>query len=309
MQKEEFTVDSRDGITKLHAVRYIPDGEIKGILQIVHGMAEYAERYEHAAKWFAQKGFVVTGLDMLGHGKSVLPDGQFGYFCKQDPATVVVRDVHRLKKMTQERFPGVPYFIWGHSMGSFILRNYMFRYGTGIDGAIVCGTGSKPEAFVRFGLLLVKLQEIFLGERHVATMLSNIAFGNPKKIPEGHKSDWLCTDAEETQKYDNDPLCGFTFTVNGYRTLLTLVHRINDKKLVSQMPKELPVFIISGSEDAVGDCGKGVTYVYDQYKELGMKDVTLKLYKGYRHEIHNEPIKEEVFSDMLGWMEGKMQTE
>ncbi len=307
MKKTEFTIDSRDGITKLHAVRYEPEGEVKGVLQIVHGMAEYIERYERAALWFVEKGFVVTGLDMLGHGKSVPEGGTYGYYCEQDPATVVVRDVHRLKKTTQELFPGVPYFIWGHSMGSFILRNYMFRYGTGIDGAIVCGTGSQPVPVVKFGLLLAAVQGLFLGSRHKAQMLSNITFGDPKKIPEGHKSDWLCTDPSENKKYDEDPLCGFVFTVNGYKTLFTLIDRLNNKKLVSGMPKELPVFIISGSEDQVGNNGVGVRAVYDQYKDMGMEDVSLKLYEGYRHEIHNEPIREEVFTDMLNWMEGVMQ--
>ncbi|MCR4991002.1 MAG: lysophospholipase [Lachnospiraceae bacterium] len=307
MTKTEFTIDSRDGVTKLHAVRWTPDGEVKGIIQIVHGMAEYVERYEHAAKWFSDRGFVVTGVDMLGHGKSVPEGGTYGYYCEQDPATVVVRDVHRLKKQNQEQFPGVPYFIWGHSMGSFILRNYMFRYGTGIDGAIVCGTGSQPGAVVKFGLCLTSIQKLFFGSKHKAQMIANMAFGDPKKIPEGHKSDWLCTDPAETKKYDEDPLCGFVFTVNGYKTLFTLIDRLNNKKLVSKMPKDLPVFIISGSEDTVGDNGKGVKQVYESYKELGMKDVEMKLYEGYRHEIHNEPIKEEVFSDMLGWIERKIK--
>ena len=144
MKKEEFTFASRDNVTKIHAVRWLPESEnIQGIIQIVHGMAEYVERYEELAEFLTGKGYLVTGEDHLGHGKSVPEGGVKGYFCEQDPATVVVRDVHRLKKMTQELYPGVPYFILGHSMGSFITRNYIYRYGTGIQGAIIMGTGMQ----------------------------------------------------------------------------------------------------------------------------------------------------------------------
>ena len=149
VKKEEFTFDSRDGSTKLHAVRWTPSGKVICILQIVHGMAEYVERYEALALYLGEKGILVTGDDHLGHGKSVGERGAYGYFCDQDPATVVVRDVHRLKKITQEEYPGVPYVILGHSMGSFILRNYLFRYGSGIQGAIICGTGSQPPLLVK----------------------------------------------------------------------------------------------------------------------------------------------------------------
>ena len=129
VKKEEFTFDSRDGATKIHAVRWVPEGKVVCILQIIHGMAEYVERYEQLAQYLGEKGILVTGDDHLGHGKSVGEEGAYGYFCEQDPATVVVRDVHRLKKITQEEYPGIPYVILGHSMGSFILRNYLFRYG------------------------------------------------------------------------------------------------------------------------------------------------------------------------------------
>ena len=307
MQKKEIIFDSRDGETKIHAIRWIPDGEVKGVIQIIHGMAEHIGRYEHVAKFFTDRGFVVTGDDHLGHGQTaVSSNGVFGYFCKQDPATVVVRDVHRLKKLTEKDYPGVPYFIWGHSMGSFILRNYMFKYGSGIKGAIVCGTGSQPKAVVKFGLFLSNLQALFLGDKHIATMINAIAFGDPKKAEPGHVNDWLCTDPEEVKKYDADPWCGNTFTVNGFKTLFTLIDRLNTKANVLKMPKDLPVFIISGSEDTVGDCGPGVKKVKDEYDSIGMKDVTMKLYEGYRHEIMNEPIREEVFNDILNWVTKRM---
>ena len=142
MKKEEFYFESRDGVSRIHGVKYLPDaGDVIGVLQIIHGMAEYVERYEEFAEFLTGKGFVVVGEDHLGHGKSVGENGTYGYFCEQDAATVVVRDAHRLKKMTEAQYPEVPYIILGHSMGSFILRNYLYRYGKGIDGAVIMGTG------------------------------------------------------------------------------------------------------------------------------------------------------------------------
>lgn len=298
MNREDFTFDSRDGKTKIHAVRWTPDGEVKGVLQIIHGMAEYIGRYENVAEWFTRKGFVVTGEDHMGHGGSVKDGDTFGYFCKQDPATVVVRDAHRLKKLTQEKYPGKPYYILGHSMGSFILRNYMFKYGSGIDGAIVCGTGSQPALVVKFGLFLASFQSLFLGDKHVAKMINSIAFGDPKKVKPGEVNDWLCTDHEVVVKYDADPWCGFTFTLNGFKTLFTLLDRLNKSKNISDVPKDLPIFIISGSEDTVGNCGVGVKKVFEEYKKHGIKDVSMVLYEGMKHEILNEPIREQVYADV-----------
>ena len=162
MKKEEFYFLSRDNETKIHAVKWIPDTEPVCILQVVHGMAEYVERYERLAKLLTDNGILVTGEDHLGHGKSLGADGCKGYFCRKDAATVVVRDVHRLKKTVQEQYPGIPYLIMGHSMGSFILRNYLCRYGTGIDGAVVMGTGMQPKAMVCVAKAVAKLQGCLL---------------------------------------------------------------------------------------------------------------------------------------------------
>ncbi len=303
MKKETFTYDSRDGSTKLHAVRYLPEGEIKGIIQIVHGMAEHMGRYEHVAEFFTGRGYLVTGEDHLGHGLSVPEGGLYGYFCHRDPATVVVRDVHRLKKMTEEAYPGIPYVIWGHSMGSFILRNYLTRYGTGIKGAIIEGTGQNPTSAVNAGLCMVRLGELLHGEKGYYDILPKLAFGDKSKLPEEHRNDWICTDPEVVKKYEEDSLSGFPFTVNGFRTLFTLIKRQNDKKSLQKIPKNLPILVISGGNDEIGACGEGVRMVCEEYRSLGLKDVTVKLYDGVRHEIHNEPIRGEVFEDVLRWLE------
>lgn len=304
VKKEEFTFDSRDGKTKIHAVRWVPEQKVICIVQIIHGMAEYIERYEDLAQFLSEKGILVTGDDHLGHGKSVPEGGTYGYFCEQDPATVVVRDVHRLKKMTQEEYPGIPYIILGHSMGSFILRNYLFRYGTGIQGAIICGTGSQPQGLVRVCLLLTALQGLFLSKKHVAKMIDKLAFGNYNKKISAPKTafDWLCRDEKVVDAYVKDPFCGFTFTVNGFETLFTLLYRLNQTENLEKMPKELPVFFVAGDKDPVGNYAEGVKKAYESFEKAGMKRLALKLYPQDRHELLNELDKQQVYEDLYPWI-------
>lgn len=304
IKKEEFTFDSRDGKTKIHAVRWIPEGKIICILQIVHGMAEYIERYEETAEYLAGKGILVTGEDHLGHGKSVSEDVPFGYFCAQDPATVAVRDVHRLKKMTQEAYPGIPYVILGHSLGTFMLRNYLFRYGTGIQGVILCGTGHTPQPLIRFGMLAAQIQRFIMGDKYVSGMLDKLAFGSYlNKIPSPRtKYDWLATDEAVIDRYLADPLCGFGFTVNGFRTMFELIIRQNKASNLMKMPKELPVMFLSGADDPVGNYQKGVETVHGAFLAAGMQKVSLKFYENNRHEILNDPNREQVYEDIVSWI-------
>lgn len=295
--------DSRDGQTKIHAVRWVPEGKVVCILQIVHGMAEYIERYEEFAQFMGEQGILVTGEDHLGHGKSVPEEGTCGYFCEQDPATVVVRDVHRLKKLTQEEYPGIPYVILGHSMGSYILRNYLCRYGTGIQGAILCGTGFVPAALANFALAVAGLQGLFLGQKHVSKLIDKLLFGSYNKRVEQPNSswDWLCSNPEAVEKYEKDPMCGFVFTVNGFKTLFSLLSRLKEDNL-KNMPLDLPVYFIAGEEDPVGDYGEGVKKSYESFAGLGMKKLSIKLYPGDRHELLNEKDRQQVYQEIYPWL-------
>lgn len=310
MRKEEFFYDSRDGKSRIHGVRYSPEEGVKVccVLQVVHGMAEYAERYEEFAEFLTQKGFVVTGEDHLGHGKSVADGGRYGYFCEQDPATVVVRDVHRLKKMTQELYPHVPYVILGHSMGSFITRNYLFRYGTGISGAVIMGTGMQPRSAVRTAKTLTALQKLFCGGTHIGRMMDKMAFGAyNKRVEEPRTSvDWLSRDAAKVDRYAADPLCGFVFTLNGFGTLFELVSRLYSRENLSHIPKELPLFMVSGTADPVGEYGKGVERAYESLKAAGLKDIRLKMYEGARHELLNETNRDQVMEDIYDWIRDRI---
>ncbi len=306
MTKKEFYFDSRSGEDRIHAVRWMPDSpkEVACVVQVVHGMAEYAERYEEFAQFMTDRGIVVTGEDHLGHGRSVGEKGTYGYFCEQDPATVLVRDVHRLKKMTQELYPNVPYVILGHSMGSFITRNYMCRYGTGIAAAVVMGTGMQSMAALRLSQAVIGIQKVFCGSRHVSRLINKLAFGGyNKRIADARTSaDWLSRDPERVDRYLADPMCGFVFTVNGFRALFELISRLHRRENLERIPKDLPVYMVSGTGDPVGGYGRGVQKAYDSLKGAGMKNIELKLYEGGRHELLNETNRAQVMEGIYEWL-------
>jgi len=304
MKREDFSFDSRDGITKLHAVRWTPDDtEPVGIVQIIHGMCEHVDRYEDFAKFLVSKGFAVTAEDHLGHGKSIVDDKK-GYFCRQDPATVVVRDVHRLKKITQELYPGKSYYIIGHSMGSFILRNYLFKYGKGIDGAVVMGTGMPSRASAVFLKILASAGCLFGHAARPSKFINAIAFGSYcKRIPNARTPyDWLTKVDEVVDKYLEDPLCGFLFPCNGFKTMAELLLRLHKKSNIDKIPVTLRVLVTSGSEDPVGNYGAGPQAVYKEFVASGMQKVDIKLYEGDRHEILNETDNREVYEDIYNWL-------
>lgn len=303
-KKEEFYFESRDGITTIHAIKWTPPQKPICILQIVHGMAEYIDRYDDFARAMAEKGMVVVGEDHLGHGKSVSANTPLGYFGEQDSATVVVRDVHRLKKIIQEENIGVPYFILGHSMGSFILREYLSRYGNGIQGAVIVGTGTKPAWLMQFSKGLTSFLACFQGWKHPSKLINCIAFGaNNKKIKiKNSPMDWICSDNQLVESYNKDPLCGFTFTLQGFHTLFELIYRAGQKENIRKIPLQLPVYLIGGDQDPVGDYGDGIQKVCDTYQKAELTNISMKLYHNYRHEILNESGKEIVYENISEWI-------
>lgn len=305
VKKEEFYFDSNDKKNKLHAVKWVPECEKPvSILQIVHGMAEYIERYDAFANYMAERGILVVGDDHLGHGKSVGSGGIKGYFCEKDAANVLVEDEETLKNRTQEEYPGVPYVIFGHSMGSFITRNYLAKHGDEVQGAVICGTGMQPKALLKFSIGLANVLKLFQGDKHPSNLLNVAAFGSYCKKIENPKTvfDWLTHDEACVNAYIADPDCGFTFTINGFRTMFQLILNLQDTEYVRKMPKDLPVFLIAGCEDPVGDYGKAVDLVYHSYQKIGMQKASCKLYEKMRHEILNELEKETVYQDVYEWL-------
>ncbi len=309
MEKIRFTISSRnEDHTPVQCVKWLPEGKPTGIVVLVHGMAEYIERYEELAAFLCDRGYLVTGEDLLGHGQTAESKDDLGYFCEQDPATVLVRDVHRLKKTVQSEYPGIPIFILGHSMGSFITRNYLCRYGTGVRGAVIVGTGMQSKGLLCLSKAMVAVQEVLFGSRHKASLINGLAFGGyNKQIPDAKTPmDWLSARRDNVDNYNNDPLCGFTFTVNGFKTLFELIWRLYNRDLLEKMPKMLPVLFIAGNADPVGEYGKAVERVYNSFRdELGMQDVTMHLMDGDRHEVLNEDDREKTFAIIADWMESK----
>lgn len=307
---EEFYFPSRDGKTKIHAKKWIPaSGEIKAVLQIAHGMVEHIERYEEFASYLAGKGFLVVGNDHLGHGESIIVEKDRGYFCDHDGSTVLVRDMHRLKKMIQEQYPQKPYFLLGHSMGSFLTRKYLIMYGKGIHGAVIMGTGNETEFVLKFGKMLTKFIAFFRGWHYRSKLVNKLAVGNfGKKFKNGEDptKSWFSKNKSNIKEFKEDPKSKFIFTVNAYYHMFDTIQFINQKSNLEKMPKDLPVFFVSGQEDPVGKYGNAVMEVYEQYKMLGMTDIMWKLYKDDRHEILNELDKEQVFKDIESWLNVKI---
>lgn len=310
VRKEEFYYNSQDKLTKIHAVRWLPEGEPRAVLQIIHGMVEYVNRYDGFAGYMAEQGFVVVGNDHLGHGMSVNSDEDLGYFAEKHGNQIVLKDIHRLKKLTQVKFPHLPYFILGHSMGSFLLRQYLLRYGDSLSGAVIMGTGNQPKIVLRAGRILCRLIAKFKGWRYRSPLVDSMAFGsyNKKFRDEGYEVSWLTKDTEVVEAYLADKWCTFKFTLNAYYNMMTGMYELLKEDNLQRMPKNLPLFLVSGRDDPVGNFGRAVDALYEQYIALGMTNVRRKLYDSDRHEILNEKDRETVFADLGQWFNQQLET-
>jgi alpha-beta hydrolase superfamily lysophospholipase len=313
MNRTNFTFLSNDGKTEVHAVKWTPeDGSVKAVLQIAHGMVEFIERYTTFAQFLTTKGYVVVGHDHIGHGQSVASQEDWGYFCEENPSDVLVEDMHKLRVLMQEEYPGIPYFMLGHSMGSFLLRKYLAFHDDNLRGAIIMGTGFIPEKLTNLALKITALVTKYKGSRYRSKLIQNLAFGLDYKgfdMTGAHpENNWLTKDVEIVKAYYNEPKCTYMFTANGYKGLFEAANFSCNPQNTAKISKKLPLFIVSGEQDPVGGRGKGVKKVYDMHKECGALDVTYKLYENDRHEILNETDKEIVFNDILAWMNVRIDT-
>ncbi len=303
--KREFYYDSKDGKTKIHAIEWIPKGKVKGVLQMCHGMVEYIDRYHEFAEFLSQNGYYVVGHDHLGHGKSICSSENLGFFHETDGNDCVIGDIHQLRIQTEEKYPNVPYFMLGHSMGSFLVRQYIGFYGAGITGAIIMGTGDQPNLILQAGKFICRFIAIFRGWKYRSSFVDNMAAGGYNKAfeKETDGSNWLSRNPENVIKYKNDLLCGYLFTVNAYYHMFSGMVKMNAQEKAGRIPKGLSVAFVSGKEDPVGNFGNGVKNVYKKYKLNGMQDVKMRLYEKDRHEILNELDREQVYQDLLMWLE------
>lgn len=296
---KKIEVQSTDNIHTLKGLIYIPDGEIKGIFHIVHGMCEYIERYSHVFSALAEEGYVSCGYDNLGHGKTAMDDGELGFIAHKDGWKYLVNDVKAFEDAVKKIYPDKPLYLMGHSMGSFISRIAAENYGDETRKFIICGTGGANPA-ASFGLLATDILRILFGEKHKSNFVNKLAFGAYNKRFEGTSDfEWITNDRDIITKYEADKYCNFKFTVSAMHDLVKLNQLSNRPAWFKSIRKDMPILLISGSDDPVGAYGKGVTKVYERLKAAGVKDVNLKLYKNCRHEIHNDSCKDEVIKDII----------
>lgn len=304
--RDEFYFPSKDGNTEIHTMEWKPEGEVRAVLQICHGMMEYIRRYDEFAEFLCEHGYYVVGNDHLGHGKSIQAKSEYGFFNEKYGNACVLGDMHTLRQRTEKKYPGVPYFMLGHSMGSSLLRQYIQMYGNGLSGAVLMGTvADHKKAALLFGKRLCRVMAAFRGWHYRSKMVDNLVLGayNKKFKPARTRADWITSDNENLDMYVADPLCSFMSTVNAYYNVFSGMIGIQRKESVYMIPKGLPVLFVSGADDPVGEFGKGVRKIYEKYRAAGIRDVTLRLYTGDRHEILNETDRDQVYKDLLGWFE------
>ena len=309
MKKEEFKFRSTSNVCDIRGVKYIPSGDVKAILQISHGMQEFIDRYENFAEYLCSKGYLVTGNDHLGHGGSINTKDDWGFFAEKNGNKAVLDDLYEVTKITKELYPNKPYFLLGHSMGSFYARQYIMEHSNELNGAIIMGTGHQPMATLKAGMMACKMFALGKGWRHRSKAVAAMAMGsyNKKFEPAETNVEWLTKDRSIIEWYTHEPRCSFMFTLNGYYNMFLGMSRLLDKNLLNNIQKDLPLFFVSGEDDPVGNFGKGVQAAVESVKDVGCRKVDMKLYPGDRHEILNELDKQQVYEDLYNWMEDKLK--
>lgn len=302
--KEQFTFQSVQH-QSLSARKWVPEGPVRGIVQLVHGMAEHIDRYDGVAEALNARGFLVVGHNQLGHGAGTPLRGYFG---EKDGWQSLIDDVHGLRQLVQKEYPGLPYFVLGHSMGSFVTRCYLMEHSGGLQGAVLSGTGFFDAGTVSAGLTLARAVCLLHGEKKESPLINKVGFSSSNKpfAPNRTEFDWLSRDEAEVDKYVADPWCGFLFTAGGYRDMFTGLRRMSDPEEIRKMRKDLPVLFISGTRDPIGAMGEGVKKVADSFRAAGLADIQVMLYPEARHELFNELNRQEVYGDLASWLYGHL---
>lgn len=310
LEAQDFALDAKNGLT-IFCREYRPEGEPVGAVQIIHGIAEYKDRYDAFARFLAKAGYAVYTSDLPGHGPAEKLSGDLGLFPEREGWLRVAETQHALTEHMGETWPGKPLFLFGHSMGSFLARTCIIRWPRGLTGCILCGTGHQPAALVKAGNAAACLVSRLGGREKPSEFLRKLAFGSyNKRIPNAASPNaWISRDDAVVAAYDADPLCGFNPSAGLLRDMMQGIRLIQDPAELRHMDPELPILFISGEEDPVGEYGAGVKRARDCFVQLGMKRVELKLYPLDRHELLNELDKEQVFADVLAWLEARRQPE
>lgn len=303
---EKFSYASSDGVSEVAAYAYVPlEKEYRGIVQIVHGMSEYFLRYDEFCSFLAESGFIVCGNDHIGHGYTAVCASELGYTAERDGADIMASDVNMLAGLMKERFPKLPHILLGHSMGSLIARYCISVYPDITDSCIIMGTVG-PDSPAKLAKMLAGLNAKLFGEHNRSKFIKSLAFGSYNKSFKNEESEsaWLCSVKSVVDRYDGDSLAGFTFTARGYHTLFDLLSRVSTREWAESIDKELPIFVVFGKNDPVGDYGRGVLKVCEMLYAAGAKNMRYKVYPKSRHEILNDVEKDEVYGDLYNWICG-----
>ena len=307
MRKDETFLNSKVDGRKIHTVFWEPETEPRAVVQIAHGMSEHIGRYEPFASFLCENGIAAAGHDHHGHGQSARGEGDLGFFAEGEHEDAVVRDIRTVTNECKRRFPGLPVFLLGHSMGSFFVRRFLSLYSGELAGAILLGTGWFPSPLAGTGLFLSRAVCRFKGEKAVSPLLERLVRGRGKKaFPEEGEDAWLSSDPETVRIFEADPLCGFPFTAGAYRDFFAVMKSVADEEDYDAVRKTLPVLVASGERDPVGG-RKAVEKVAAQYRRLELTDVTAKVFPGDRHEILNEKDRDEVRAYLLGWLNARIR--
>lgn len=299
----EKEVLSTDGVHTLYGKVYLPKGNVRALFQIAHGMTEHIERYHEFMAFLAENGFAAFAHDHMGHGKTGTAAGELGFIAEEGGHEILIEDVRAFAEEVKADFPGKKHILMGHSMGSFIARNYAARYGEELAGLVLMGTGG-PNPASKAGLTITRILKKNHGAHYVSKLIYKLAFGAYNARTKNETPyDWLSVNKENVQKYLADELCGFPFTVSAMHDLITLTAECNTAEWALAMPKDLPVYLISGGEDPVGEYGEGVKKVCRILHLAGVRDAKIKLYRRARHEILNEACFPVVCGDILAFSE------
>lgn len=288
---------------KLQLSFWLPEGKPVGIVQLVHGIAEYAGRYGALAAALNEKGYILAAEDHMGHGGSITKAHPMG--CIKGGWKALTRDVNALTELLKQRWPGVPLFLMGHSMGSFLARTCLYTYPeAGYAGCILSGTAWQPGMVLKTGLKLAQGEVYRHGEHTASESLKNLMFGAYLKGVKDAKSpnDWISTQREVVDAYDADPLCGFVPSAGLDCAMLEGLQENQKPENLAAMPKDLPVWFFSGDKDPVGNKGKGVKKSVRAFRKAGLRDVELTFYPGARHETLNDFCRDAVLNDLLAWL-------
>lgn len=278
---------------------YEPEGEIKAVLQVSHGMCEYVGRYSGYAEHLCSLGIVLAGNDHPGHGESAESADDLGKIDMEE----ALGGLKKMSELLLERYEGKPLILLGHSMGSFLARVYITRYAEYLSGAIIMGT-SGPDAPTGAGIALANMVIALRGRDHRSKLLKKVAFaGYLKRCGKGaDKSDWLTRDRAIVEKYNADPFCNYNFTASSCRELFTLLSTVSDEVWATNVPTDLPILLISGEDDPVGSYGKGVCKVAGALTHAGASKLTTVIIPGARHEVLNETDREETYKVIDKWI-------